>query len=71
MGFQWEFVLPLSIAHFTVYINTDPTPQRAAHNPHKTQHTVERNPNRFHVPAHAHLLRRTPKAYTESPFIVY
>ena len=39
MGFQWEFVLPLSIAHFTVYINTDPTPQRAAHNPHKTQHT--------------------------------
>ena len=68
MGFHWEFVLPLSTLHgLHKYGPHSP----AAHNPHKTQHTVERNPNRFHVPAHAHLLRRTPKAYTESPFIVY
>ena len=70
MGFHWEFVLPLSIAHFTVYINTDPTPQPRTQPTQNTAHS-ERNPNRFHVPAHAHLLRRTPKAYTESPFIVY
>ena len=33
--FHWEFVLPLSIAYFTVYINTDPTPQpRTTHTNH-------------------------------------